>query len=46
MVETLKLKEESKIRKIKESAETRMVVERERHTDTDPISLFNVEFVY
>ena len=44
MVETLKLQEENKIKKLEKIAETRMAVERER--ERERISLFNVEFVY
>ena len=46
MVETLKLKEKNKIKKLEKIAETRMAVERERERERERISLFNVEFVY
>ena len=46
MVETLKLQEENKIKKITKIAETRVAVERERERERERISLFNVEFVY
>ncbi len=40
MVETLKLQEENKIKKLEKVAETRMVVERERERERERENLF------
>ena len=41
MVETLKLKEENRIKKVIKIAETRMAVERERERERERVSLYS-----